>query len=257
LSVHTGSGEVVLVWQGIGALRVREGKEIQVSLSSPEFDDVIGYLVVGSGLGIALHQRQILTLHASAVQLQDGAIAFVGSKKMGKSTTAAAFAARGYATVCDDVLAVRTNNGGFSVSPGEQISKLWPSAVPVTRRSQSGPLPRLHDHTSKRVLRIENPCSENQPLRAIYLLDYLEDEGCEHRIERLKIADAYFALTANMYALQFLGNEGVGDWHVRSLAQLVQAVPVRRLRRSPDLDRIGEVVTCVEQDVGMPRPHSP
>lgn len=257
LSVHTGSGEVVLVWQGIGALRVRKGMEIQVVLTTPEFKEVMGYLIVGSGFGIALHQRQILSLHASAVHLQDSAVAFVGSKQMGKSTTAAAFAARGYPTVCDDVLAVRSKNDTFSVSPGERISKLWPSAVSVTRRSTSEPLPRLHSRTSKRVHKIKQPCPEHLPLRRIYLLDYCEDEGCDHRIEEVKNADAYFALTANTYALQFLGNEGVGEWHAHSLAQLVQTVPVRRLRRTPDLDRIGEVVTCVEQDVGLPSPHSP
>jgi len=256
LNVQVRSREVVLSWRGVGALRIRHGSEIQVALSSPRFADVMGYLITGAGFGAVLHQRRILTLHASSFAIRGGAVALVGAKRAGKSTTAAVFAAQGYPIICDDVLAIRSESDSVSVSPGERIFKLWPNSVPAARVSEPEELPPVHAHTSKRVYQVGESCPERLPLRMIYLLDYCSDADCNPHTESVSSVDAYLALTANTYALQFLGNEGAKDWHVRSLAHLVQTTPVRRLRRPPDLDRVEEVVACVEEDVGVSCPPS-
>ena len=54
-----------------------------------------------------LRLRGVPALHASAVAVGGAALAVVGSAGAGKSTTAAARAARGHAVVADDVLALR------------------------------------------------------------------------------------------------------------------------------------------------------
>lgn len=254
LNVEVRSREAVLSWRGVGALRIRHGSEIQVALSSPRFEDVMGYLITGAGFGAVLHQRRILTLHASSFAVRGGAVALVGAKHAGKSTTAAVFSAQGYPIICDDVLAIRPESDTVLVSPGERSFKLWPNSVPAARITDPEELPPVHAHTLKRVYQVDQSCPERLPLRLIYLLDYCTNADCDPHTESASGADAYLALAANTYAFQFLGNKGAKDWHVQTLARLVKNVPVRRLRRPPDLERIDEVVECVEEDIGMSRP---
>jgi hypothetical protein len=70
-------------------------------------------MIRGSLAALQLYLRGHLVLHASAVQLADQAIAFVGHSGMGKSTLATLMCANGSATVVtDDVLRVDMESDG-------------------------------------------------------------------------------------------------------------------------------------------------
>ena len=47
-------------------------------------------------MGIVLYQRNLLVLHASAVNIAGGAVVFLGVSGEGKSSTAATFVTHGY-----------------------------------------------------------------------------------------------------------------------------------------------------------------
>jgi hypothetical protein len=70
--------------------------------------EVVPLLVGGTGLSLLLGLRGSLVLHASAVQLGDGAVAFAGLPGMGKSTVAGLLCAAGGRLVSDDALRVET-----------------------------------------------------------------------------------------------------------------------------------------------------
>jgi hypothetical protein len=84
-------------------------------------------LASGALLAVHLKLRHELVLHASAVQLGAGAVAFVGASGMGKSTLAALLCAHGGAIVSDDVLRVDRSDG-MRVYPGSAESRLRPAA---------------------------------------------------------------------------------------------------------------------------------
>ena len=62
-------------------------------------------------MGILLHQRGRMVLHASAVNINDGAVAFMGHNGAGKSTTTFSFMASGYPLVADDILSLEFREG--------------------------------------------------------------------------------------------------------------------------------------------------
>ncbi|MFF5986206.1 hypothetical protein [Prauserella flavalba] len=87
--------------------------------------------VLASGTLLAVHLllRRHLVLHASAVEAEGRALAFVGASGMGKSTLAAALCGAGCGLVADDVLRVDPASAdGFVVHPGSTESRLRPNA---------------------------------------------------------------------------------------------------------------------------------
>lgn len=81
-------------------------RDVTVRIVSGADPALASVLTTGTLLSFLLMLRGHLVLHASAVQVGDVAVAFVGSTGMGKSTMAALMSARGAALVSDDVLRV-------------------------------------------------------------------------------------------------------------------------------------------------------
>ena len=75
-------------------------------------DANIRLYLLGSAMGVLLHQRGLLPLHANAVEIDGKAFAFMGASGSGKSTLAAWFHDHGYRIIADDVCAVRFETEG-------------------------------------------------------------------------------------------------------------------------------------------------
>src|SRR5262249_52962005 len=76
-----------------------------------------------------LHLRGTTCLHASAVLLDGKLLAFSGASGAGKSTIAAALAARGCQLVSDDVLPLRVTPTCLLAGPGLPELRLYPAAA--------------------------------------------------------------------------------------------------------------------------------
>jgi hypothetical protein len=114
----------------IGAFLLRDGRDIVVDVAEGVPDADVRLFLFGSVFGLLCHQRGLLPLHASAVLIDGRAVAFSGPSGVGKSTLAAAFVARGYPLVCDDVLVVDPQGTGEPVvRPGVTQMRLWHTAL--------------------------------------------------------------------------------------------------------------------------------
>lgn len=98
---------------------------IAVHLHPGADEALLPVLIAGALLAIHLMLRNQLVLHASAVQADDQAVAFVGRSGMGKSTLATALCAKGYPLVSDDLLRV---DAELMVHPGSTETRLRDSA---------------------------------------------------------------------------------------------------------------------------------
>src|SRR5262249_29493195 len=90
--------EVLLDFPETGRFLVRNGNEILIA-PAPSSDSEIGVYLLGTAFGVLCHQRGIPPLHASAIDVADGCVAFVGGTGAGKSTLVAALAARGHQVI--------------------------------------------------------------------------------------------------------------------------------------------------------------
>lgn len=249
-------GHVFLGTNGGGVVLARHGREIVVD---GDDRDALVSLVLGQGLAAILHQRGVLTLHASAVTVGGGAVAFVGDQGAGKSTTAAALVGRGGQLVTDDVLAVRGLGDAPTVAGGYPFLKV---TAPTAQALGDGPgaLQPAYSAVDKWVKgapAVASAC----PLRAVYVLE----RGLDFHAVRLPALGAFREVARHAFAGALARSTGTGDRCLRSYAALVQRVPVFRLTVPDALDALPRLADSIAthargvaplSDAG-PVPHHP
>jgi hypothetical protein len=205
--------------------------------------------LLGPALGLILHQRGLLVIHASVVAHGSGAVAFLGKNGWGKSTIAAALHAKGYDLVTDDVAAIQVGDGAPSVLPGFPQVKLWPEAATLLGEAPER-LPVLHPDFDKRGWRAERGFSlAPRQLERIYALA----AGPAPAVERLPARDGCFELLGHWYGHRFgdgLLQNGSAAAHLRQCAAVAAQVPIHRLVRSGGSATLLHLADLVDDDLG-------
>lgn len=237
----------LLVIEGVGRFLARDGRSLQLEPVPNVPGRNLRLFVLGSGLGMILHQRGLLPLHANAVVIAGHAYAFTGPSGAGKSTLATWFWDHGYPLLCDDVCVIGFDAGGTACAwPGLPRVRLWQDALERSGRPcaayqrsfvEEGDQPNKFDVP---LIGATQP-TEPHPLGGVLLLDRAD----EFRLERLSPADSLATLFANIYRGEYLGGrQHEGAW--RSCLQLAAAVPVYRWARPWRLcDYDGQVASLV------------
>lgn len=193
-------------------------------------EDAITYLV-GPVLGFVLRCLGTICLHASAIAIDGRAVLFAGHSGAGKSTTAAAFAERGFAVLSDDIVALSLESGQIFVQPGYPRVNLWLDSATALFGNPAA-LPLLTPTWDKHYLDLtkggERFQTEALRLSSIYILGGRADDPSVPRIESLSAREQLIALIGNTYANNLL------DAHRRAeefaqLGELVGVLPVRRV----------------------------
>ncbi|MFK7849175.1 MAG: hypothetical protein AB8G77_28060 [Rhodothermales bacterium] len=246
--------DIWFVWDQLGVMQIHDGSALFIDPIPNVKPSLLKQAVQSAGLGLILHQRNQLTLHASAVEMDGGVVAFVGYKGAGKSTTAASMFGQGYRLVTDDLLVLKIDKNRTVVDafPGIPQLRLWPEAVVASLKEDPETLPRNSDLSTKRLRSVGDQFARDAlPLKAIYTLDYLADPMDDLVIEPLAPRDACIEMIRQSYALHYLGNQGANAQHLAQSNALTKLVPVRRLRRPRALEAIPEMVAAIERDIGM------
>lgn len=241
-------------WDPIGSVLVRGGCEVIVDPKPGVDEGLLRLILIGTVMGLVLRQRGTLALHGSAVRLDDGAVIFIGPKKYGKSTTAAAFLRHGHELITDDIAAIRmAGDGRALLLPGARQLKLWSDALAGTV-GDSEPRERLAVGLNKWGVRLAEPQTNGAlPVRMLCLLDW----GPEASLEPLGHQEALLALVANTY-LASLGKRPLrgadGGRNFEQCAALQRGTAIVRLRRPPSFERLAEVVEAVRAGVAARGP---
>ena len=188
---------------------------------SASLDDTCTYLC-GPILGMLLRMRGALALHASAVCIGRGAIAFVGPHGAGKSTIAAALGAAGHAVVTDDVLHVRLDGTEWLAEPFASMVKLWPDGAALALGPRAD-LPPITDGWDKRALHLGDSVPAVTDAVVLAGIACLHDRG-SISIEPLKPAAALVQLAANSSAAHLLDSSARAA-EFGALSTLVRSVP--------------------------------
>jgi hypothetical protein len=234
--------ELGLQYPGVVSLRATAGKVVDVDVHADADARVVRLILLGPLLGLILHQRGFLVLHASAVEINSKAVAFIGEKGAGKSTTAAAFNAEGYALLADDVVAVAPKS--HLVYPGFGQLKLWRETAEHLQSNASA-LPRLHPDLDKVGVRVPDRFSKTpRRLSRIYALT----DGAEIAIQALRPQQAFMELVKNSYTLKLLEPTGSAQAHFRQAVDVAAKIPIRRLVRPRALASLSKIVAAVVAD---------
>jgi hypothetical protein len=214
-----------------------------------DLDYVLTYLA-GPIFGCLLFVRGITLLHASAVAVGDKAIALLGSKGAGKSTTAAAFAISKFPVLADDIVAVREHKGEFLVQPSFLRLCLWPPSVEALYGSPEA-LPRLTESWEKRGLELGGNGYRFQeralPLAAVYVLGERTSPEPGGTISPLAPREFLITLIGNTYASRLPNPRRAQEFD--ELARLVERVPGRRVTPHPSPSHIRELCGTILEDL--------
>lgn len=247
ISMMAAPGDVFLFWDEVGAYRILNGNRILVDPMPGVEERVLRLFLLGTSMGILLHQRGMNVLHGSAVQMGDRTVAFLGEKGAGKSTLATALCARGSKLITDDLLVLTPPAAGKNptVYPGFPQVKLWPESI-LSFGDDPQDLPKVHPQLDKRARQMGDFfATEPSCLQGIFILE----EGKFDGFHRFEPQQAFLELMPNWYGARFGHDllDALGrQLHFMQCAQLANQVPVYLLNRGTSLEEKSLVAESLE-----------
>ena len=241
------SEAVLLKINSIANYLIIQGKKIVIHRAPGAHDDEVRLFLFGSAFGALLHQRGLLPVHGSAIEVRGGAVLFVGPSGQGKSTLAGAFHQRGYRIIADDVCVVSTANGELPlVYPGFPRLKLWSDTLEKLGKSPQG-LHKITPVMEKRHLPLDTGfCATPRPLLRIYELTTTDTQ--EFELIRLRGIDKLVTIIEHTYRPEFLAGADRKKLHFLQCAAAVRQAAVSRVTRPRLPFLLDDLVDLVEQD---------
>lgn len=159
-------------------------------------DALVRHLLLDHALPRLISHRGELIVHASCIAKGQTSVMFVGETGAGKSTLAAAFAARGWRVVSDDAVLLRMNGESISAVGSYSSVRLEPEALARLVESQRGN--EGHDcYSGKRRLILSDHSGGPVPLDALVLIKRAGKLSCR----RLSGAGVVMRLIGESFAL--------------------------------------------------------
>lgn len=222
----------VLNIPAVGRFLIPNGGEIIVDADDTASERNVELFLLGSAFGAILHRRQLLPLHANAIEIDGRAVAFTGHSGAGKSTLASWFADRGFRILSDDVCVVTIDSDGVPyASAGIPRLRLWKDALEMKGVSQAG-LYRSYDGHEKFDLPIQSSFTQAPvKLNEIYVLGRTDQSGDRPQISDILGATAVEALSVNTYRGAYISLLGNSFVHIKHCIAVANAVSVRRFDR--------------------------
>ncbi|QAY66755.1 aldolase [Paenibacillus protaetiae] len=228
---------------------ISSGSRITVSPVIGADEAKIRLFLLGTCIGILLMQRRIIPLHGSVVTINGKAYAVVGESGAGKSTLAAAFIARGYPLLTDDVIAVRMDAADDVpvVHPSYPQQKLWQASLDHFGREANG-YSSIYQRANKFAIPIrDNFCSSPLPLAGIFELSKTEDS--QPALLAYSQMEGLHILNVHTYRIQLIHMLQLQQWHFGQIARLAAAVPVYRLIRPAEGFTAFELVQQIVNEI--------
>ncbi len=197
--------------------------------------------LMGRVLNTTLHMEGLLTLHAGAVDVGPGAVAFLAPSGSGKSTLSLSLVQRGGRLVTDDDLPVELPDiGSVRVRPGGASARL----TDESRQRLGIGRDRALNREGKLVvsdLPERAICGKPVPLEALYLLASVPPRDAEATVRRVRMGavEATLAVQGQVKFGEMLGAAAMPTLLDR-VATLVRRVPVYTLYLVRDFDRLDE-----------------
>jgi hypothetical protein len=238
----------------------RTGTHVTIRWSSAAQLADIPAVLQGPVLAAVLHLRRVPVLHAAVLAVDGHAVAVLGRSGAGKSTTGAAFVARGFASLSDDLAVLALDGGVVHVQPGcpglrafvdaARAAGLAPETCPrVFRAAILSPKRHLALSVADGTFH-----AAPLPLRAVYHLDHRSPGADRPVIEPLPARRALPVLLDNRHSPRFLDADRQA-WSFRSCAQVAAATAVRTVRAPDDLRSLPRLVDAIVADAAALDPH--
>lgn len=223
------SGDYRLLFGGEIEFKVSaDGAHIERPSATDFGQETIDTLYFNQVLPLALSRRGELVLHASCVEIDDFAVAFIGKSGLGKSTLAASFASNGQRFLTDDGLHIERRDSSYFVKPSRASIRLWQDSSEALLRDTRVAAPSAGYTSKARFLADQSLkfCDEPRRLRCAYFIG----DGSVNRpiIDDIAPAEAMVELVRHAFLLEVEERKALSQQFVQ-LANLVSTVKMHRL----------------------------
>ena len=204
----------------------------------------VQHLYLNQVLPLALSMQDKLVFHASAVEIDGAAVAFMGESGRGKSTLAASFATSGSRFLTDDGLVVENIAGEWRILPSHPSIRLWEDSQQALIAA-GAPMASPLSYTSKSRFLAGNDiafCDQPRRLRCVYFLGPGVASGL--LFERLPAGEALIELVKHSFLLDIEERELLAA-HFDELSRLTSLPLFYRL----DYPRRYEMLAVVRQAI--------
>lgn len=242
---RAGKGELLLSIPGLASFLLVDGKEIRVRpASGGRLDDAAAFLTQNL-LGLLMQQRGRIVLRASSIAIDGRAVLFCGDPAAGKSTVAAAMAARGRPVLGDDFCTVDWGADGAILIHGDSgCPMLWTDSIEALELGSAAGA-AVRPGCFKYHVRPPACASDGLPLGTIYFLG--EDRRVEtHRIGRPRGMKAVQAIRDSVYRPRALATAERRLRTFEAAARIARQAPMFSLARTSGFDWIDEGLNAVE-----------
>ena len=197
---------------------------------------------------LILSRREPLVLHASAILMGGGAIAFIGTSGQGKSTLAASHGQIGHPLISDDYLVLREVAGNWKAIPSYPGVRLWPATTEEIFSTPPASSEVAHYTTKRRVSdHAVLPFTEMaSPVQCFYVLD---DEGeappQEPLIERISGRESFMKMVSSSFNLD-ITDKDLLKRQFATIRRLIESLPCFRLRYAREFGTLPVVCRAIE-----------
>lgn len=243
-TIGAGEGRFSLTFADTVAFAVDRAARRVTYVPRPGVDDsTLRHLLIDQVIPRLLAVDGALVLHASAVEVDGKAVAFVGPSGAGKSSLAAGYVRQGTPLLADDFLLLHPTDGGYLATAAYPGLRLWSDSAEFF----AGPvevLPTVAGYTDKR--RWAPPPAAGTdgrpPLRAIVMLgDPPGPDGPVWRVGRLRGADAFMRLFQQTFRVD-RPDRAARQAELDQLMRLAGTVPLLLLEYRRDYAVLPEVI---------------
>jgi hypothetical protein len=232
-----------------------QARKVECRRSAPATLQDVTTLLLGTVLNYVLRARGIVCLHACVINIGSKAVAVIGDKGTGKSTTAAAFARAGYPILSDDMGAISAQESGWLVHPGYPRLRLWRSTLEALQMPCSGLTPVLTP-MDKYYFDLSSASDHGPwlfqatplPLTAIYLISR-DTELTEPVVEPLSGIEKMTTLVTHTSSHFAPLNQNQRSAEFQALSRMGSTVPLSRVRYPSGIERLPELMSTIVGDV--------
>jgi hypothetical protein len=240
-------GAVRFAVDGVAAYLVEGGNRVTVSCAMPVDAADIALFFLGSVFGFLCHQRGVLPLHASCIEIDGRTIAFSGVSGAGKSTLAAALVQRGYKLLADDVTVIAAARGSPpTVLPSFPRQKLWRDSLTALsisegRRLRQDAAFEKFEHTV-----LEQFCAQPRPLHSLALLS-THSLAAEPVVERVTGQQAFEAVWGAVYRPKYARMPAHAARLFAQCSQMARELRVAHVRRPRNLNDLTRFIDALPE----------
>jgi hypothetical protein len=213
-----------------------EGREIVCRYWRDATPETLRHLLIDQVMPLVVNLRGAEALHASAVLVDGGAVAFTGPTGTGKSTLAAELGRAGHPVIADDCMVVIDGGATFEVVPAYPGLRLWEDA---RRHLDLGEQPAepVADYSDKQRLVLEAPFVDpagTYPLRAIFVLGDDSADSTRVAVRDMHPRDAVIELIRSAFRFE-VEDRVMLERQLEVFTRVASSIPIRRASTPEDL----------------------